>query len=294
MVAISGQRHGALAGAALAALKGYDNTSWAEANTTAMSNSSWSGNITDIFQFHSCDVSAFVPTFPPNQTQLVVPNNTVPSFIGLAFGVQNYTCTQFNNFTNVGAVAELIDISCLTAIPGVLNTIQDPLYAFWTNFTGASIQEIINLFHLIDPPEVLAQHYFVSNPLTGMGVSPKWDFTSSGEFEGNPDAFIVAKGKGSLPAPTNATIDVNWLDVANVEGSIASEVFRIDTRGGQPPASCLFNQTADISVKYVSKYIFYGGNWTAAASNASSGYSSTASSYSPTSYYPQSTASYSY
>ncbi|EMD35436.1 hypothetical protein CERSUDRAFT_75034 [Gelatoporia subvermispora B] len=255
MVAISGHRHGTFFGAAVAAFQGYDNKYSSTSNTTSMSNSSWSGNVSDIFQVHSCNVSAFVPTFPPNQTQLVVPNNTVPSFIGLAFGVQNYTCTSSNNFTNVGAFAELIDVSCLTAVPEVFNTIQDPLFAFWSNFTGASIQEIVDLLHFIDPPEVLAQHYFVTNPTTGMGVSPKWDFTSSGSFQSNPDAFIIAKGKGSLPAPTNATTDVNWLDVVNVEGSIASEVFRVDTRGGQPPASCVFDQTADISVKYVSKYI---------------------------------------
>ena len=99
------------------------------------------------------------------------------------------------------------------------------------------MQLIIDFLHLVDPPEVLAQHYFVPNPATGQGLSPKWDFTSSGAFEGNPDAFVVAKGKGAIPAPTNATRDVTWLDVVSVQGEIADEVFRFDTVGGQPPAT---------------------------------------------------------
>ena len=45
-----------------------------------------------------CSLQGFVPQFPHNQTQLVAP--TQPArFIGLAFGVQNYTCTSFNNYT---------------------------------------------------------------------------------------------------------------------------------------------------------------------------------------------------
>ncbi len=88
-----------------------------------------------------------------------------------------------------------------------------------------------------NPPEVLAQHYFISNPVTGSGLSPKWDFTSSGKFDGKESAFVVAKGQGSLPAPTDPTKDVTWLEVANVQGSAADIVFRTDTRGGQPPSS---------------------------------------------------------
>ena len=103
-------------------------------------------------------------------------------------------------------------------------------------------EDFIEFFHVVNPPEILAQHYFVSNPTTGQGVSPKWDFASSGNprFAGNSSAFIVAKGKGSVPAP-NSTVNINWLDVVNIGGDaggqIADEVFRTDTVGGQPPSS---------------------------------------------------------
>lgn len=122
------------------------------------------------------------------------------------------------------------------------NTIQEPLFAAWNASAGVTIQDFINLMHALDMPSILAQHYFVTNPTTGQGVSPKWDFTSSGNarFAGNPAAFIVAKGKGSVAAP-NPTVNVNWLDVVNIGGAeggeIADEVFRTDTVGGQPPSS---------------------------------------------------------
>ena len=211
----------------------------------------------------NCDVSkqAGQIDLPPNQNQLVLPTTTTPTFVGLAFGVQNYTCTSGNNFTcvfcfffhlslafspchsnsNVGAVAELIDVSCLAGSSGFLK-LPDTLFAAWSKFEGPSIQEIILDNHLIDNPDILAQHYFITNPQTGQGLSPKWDFTSSGKFEGNQDAFVVVKAKGSLPAPTDPKTDVNWLDVVNIEGKIADEVFRTDTRGGQPPSSVSFSQ----------------------------------------------------
>ena len=48
-----------------------------------------------------CDISSFVPSFPTNQTQLVVPTNETPTFLGVAFGVQNYTCSSSNTYTYV-------------------------------------------------------------------------------------------------------------------------------------------------------------------------------------------------
>ena len=48
----------------------------------------------------NCAISGYVPQFPSGQTALVAPT-TQPNFIGLAFGVQNYTCSNQNNYTYV-------------------------------------------------------------------------------------------------------------------------------------------------------------------------------------------------
>ena len=79
---------------------------------------------------------------------------------------------------STGAVAELIDVSCIVYEPE-FSTIQNDIFNVWTNLVPASIQSIIELFHIIDIPQILAQHYFVPNPTTGQGLSPKWDFTWS-------------------------------------------------------------------------------------------------------------------
>ena len=48
-----------------------------------------------------CDISQSVDrlNLAPINNTLTPPTNTTPTFVGLAFGVQNYTCTQSNNFT---------------------------------------------------------------------------------------------------------------------------------------------------------------------------------------------------
>jgi hypothetical protein len=88
---------------------------------------------------------------------------------------------------------------------------------------------------------ILGQHYFVTNPITGVGISPKWDFTSSGQTAGNPNAFVIAAKVASIPAPTGPN-DVAWLSLDSVQGELATQVFRTDTRGGQPPASVSTSQ----------------------------------------------------
>jgi hypothetical protein len=46
-----------------------------------------------------CNVSKAVLPVPAGQTILKAPTNLTLNFIGLAFGVQNYTCSKNNNYT---------------------------------------------------------------------------------------------------------------------------------------------------------------------------------------------------
>ncbi|CCL99212.1 uncharacterized protein FIBRA_01227 [Fibroporia radiculosa] len=222
MVAVPSAIRALLAGSAASAL----HNGWASNNWNG---SGW-GSAAD------CNISTFVPQFPPNQTQLVVPKDLEPHFIGLGFGVQNYTCTSSNTYLNVGAYAELFDLSCYVNATW-FSTVQEPAYDVWVD-ANVSIALVIDFIHFLNPPQNLAQHYFVPNPLNASaGLNPKWDFTSSGKFEGNPNAFMIGKGNGTLPSPNNATTDIAWLEILNLEGEIAQEVFRYDTVGGQPPSS---------------------------------------------------------
>lgn len=84
---------------------------------------------------------------------------------------------------------------------------------------------------------LLGEHYFVTSP-SGTGLSPVWDFRGA-SAKGNPNAFVLAAKVGDLPAPTGSQ-DVDWLQLKNVTGGLATSVYRTDTRGGQPPASVGF------------------------------------------------------
>lgn len=133
----------------------------------------------------------------------------------------------------MGALAELFDVSCEISQPSFA-ALQNTAFALWTA-TPAPETPAALISQLGTSPEVLGQHYFVPNPTGAAGTSPKWDFTSNAEA-GNPEAFVIGLKTGDLPAPTG-TNDVDWVQLKEVEGELASTVYRLDTKGGQPPAS---------------------------------------------------------
>jgi len=203
----------------------------------------------------TCDVSKATISFPAGQTALTEPSAT-PSFIGIGVGVQNYTCSTAGTYTTAGAYAELFDVGCLVNTP-IYSKISDLAFGAWSKAPPAvTAQTIVNGLASFGAPGVLGQHYFITNPITGSGISPKWDFTSSGKTKGNANAFVVGAKVANIPAPVTAK-DVDWLQLSNVQGKLASEVYRVDTRGGQPPASCTPGSNP-ISVKYTSMYWLMG------------------------------------
>ncbi len=178
--------------------------------------------------------------------------------------------------SNVGAVAELFDISCLAGTPQLFDKVADAAIALWKIappnvtpqkvITGLSMlknpvilgRPLVQFKISIVPVEfnslsLLGQHFYVTNPITGSGVNPKWDFTSSGATAGNPDAFVVAARSFGTAAPTGSQ-DIDWVFLTNIgAGKLADTVYRTDTKLGQPAASCTPGSPL-ITVKYVSKY----------------------------------------
>ncbi|GAV99777.1 putative malate dehydrogenase [Lentinula edodes] len=202
-----------------------------------------------------CDVSSAVIEL--GNSTLPAPKFT-PTFVGLGVGTQNYTCASSGTYTNVGALAELFDISCLYGQPD-FDDITSVVSLFW-NAAPATVtpSEIIAFGEEYDLSFVLGEHYFVVNPVTGSGLNPKWDFTSHA-FAGNPNAYVVGSKVDDVPAPTGSS-DIDWLYLTNLTGSLANEIYRIETKGGQPPASCTPG-SSNITVKYTSLYWFTGGSF---------------------------------
>ncbi|KAJ6461223.1 hypothetical protein C8R47DRAFT_1159599 [Mycena vitilis] len=200
----------------------------------------------------SCPTSGAVMDLPAGQTALVNPT-TAPLFVALGVGIQNYTCTASTlKYTSTGAVASLFDISCLAKTP-IFGSIQNAAFSAWSAVPASVTATTIG--SKIGAPALLGFHYFVPSP-SGTGLSPKWDFTSTGKFAGNSSAFVLAAKAGDVVAPTVPATNVDWLALNNVQGSLASKIFRVDTVNGQPPTSCVAG-SADISVKYTAKYYLY-------------------------------------
>ncbi|KAJ4481993.1 hypothetical protein J3R30DRAFT_2110765 [Lentinula aciculospora] len=212
---------------------------------------------TDVTTGTACDVST--ASIDTSGTTLPAPSFS-PSFIGLGVGTQNYTCGSAGTYTSTGAFAELFDVSCLVG-QASFTSLQSTAFAAWNSSSSTSVSStssILSSANVISSPITLGQHYFITNPVTGSGLSPKWDFTSNA-LAGDADAFVVGTKVDDVAAPTGS-VDVDWLYLTNLTGTLANEVYRIDTQGGQAPASCT-SGSADITVKYTAMYWLTGGSF---------------------------------
>jgi len=176
-----------------------------------------------------------------------------PRLVALGVGVQNYTCSSSGNYSSIGAVADLFDISCLYGTAEFAK-VQDDVYDIWQKCDPSQSNLVHELLHEFNIP-LVGYHYFINDNGT---LRPEFDFTSIGPTKGNPDAFVVAAKAVDVPAP-NRVQDVDWLELTAVSGKFADEVFRVDTKGGQPPTSCTPG-SPPISIKYAAKYWFEGGS----------------------------------
>lgn len=132
---------------------------------------------------------------------------------------------------SIGAVAQLFDISELYHTPA-FTTIQDIAYDIWSRSPNTDPLAIsASKFGFI---KQLGIHDFVN--FNG-NLSPKFDFT---QYLGNPEDFVIAAKKGDIPAPTDPANNVDWLELTNVAGELAQQVFRVGTVAGKPPSTVSF------------------------------------------------------
>jgi len=202
----------------------------------------------------SCQCS--VPATALNLQPPFPPLSTPPRYVALGVGVQNYTCNSSGNYTSVGAVADLFDISCLYGTEEFAK-IQDDAFDIWQKcpnldpLNSSLKNELLKEFKI----PLLGYHYFIIYNGT---LRPDFDFTSTGANKGNQDAFVVAAKAVDVPAP-NSVEDIDWLELKALAGKLADAVYRVDTKGGQPPTNCTPG-SSPISVKYAAKYWFEGGS----------------------------------
>jgi len=206
-----------------------------------------------LLNFEGCPVSNDTLTLPAGSS-IAVPSGQTPIAVTMGVGVQNYTCSN-GTFTSVysslnitmflfsyrtaGAVATLFDISCLVGTPEFAN-VQNDFFALPAS-TQQQIEGCASRTRLL-----YAHHYFVTNPLTGTGISPKFALAANGGAD-----FSILNKTGTINSPAGAT-NVAWLQLTSIQGTLAKTVFRVDTVGGQPPTTC--TGTSPTSIPYAAKY----------------------------------------
>ena len=206
------------------------------------------------------------PTFPMNEVVNTgvapLPTPTAsPKYIGLGLGMQNFTCNATTNtFVSVGAVATLFDLYDGSTAPPSKVTIDKVSETYDRVFeicliTGRSVEACASVTNLaLNKLPVLGKHYFAS--IGGKNV-PTFDLSKFNDF-------LSSKKVGDVLAPADAYDGSNgrgaadWLYLAS-DGSSrthgVSYVYRVETAGGMPPASCSAGATTQ--VPYAAEYWFY-------------------------------------
>lgn len=167
-------------------------------------------------------------------------------------GTQNYTCDLSNSTAvpaAVGAVASLWNATCLSADSPLLLS-KVPNIALELPTPDATIESSAAF------RDLSGHHYFTDLTTAFFNLDTAIANYSAGGFKkvnataAPSDAAKGQNGKGYGAVP--------WLKLQskNTEGCVFKEVYRINTAGGQPPATCT-GQKAAFEVEYSAEYWFY-------------------------------------
>jgi hypothetical protein len=128
----------------------------------------------------------------------------------------------------------MFEISCLFGRPE-FSTIQTVTFNDWaaSPITNPLEPGLVQLMKDKYNLNVEGQYYFVEQDDT---LVPVWDFRSSGENAGNPNAIVFAEKFKSAPSPDGPE-NIDWVELKKVSGSLANKIYRVDTVKGQPPST---------------------------------------------------------
>lgn len=189
-------------------------------------------------------LSDYSPVPTDGTASLPAPTGTL-KYITLGRGTQNYTCASTTSTPiSIGATAAIFNAAQLltgeTVSSGqsTLNTLPN-----------SEIDKTIFQIELSGLP-IIGEHYF-----TAAGV-PTWDLFGEG-------VVLYGSTVGDIAAPSGANAGpqgygaVDWKALTGVAGSVGlREVYRVETAGGEPPASCS-GFGATIQSQYAAMYWFY-------------------------------------
>ncbi|KIX07351.1 uncharacterized protein Z518_02004 [Rhinocladiella mackenziei CBS 650.93] len=197
-----------------------------------------------------CDLSrAAMPIAP---TPLPNPSGLTLEHVAVGRGVQNYTCANPTATpAAVGAVARFYNSSCVAADYPDLLALLPTLALQYPLPTDPDAP--------LEPSDLtLSVHHYFSNSTT-----PVFAF----DAPTSPDlGKVFAQKEESSLAPSNAVAGVDgvgngavdWLYLTSRSTTVGDikAVYRLNTAGGSPPATCA-DQPSAFSVEYAALYWFY-------------------------------------
>ena len=184
---------------------------------------------------HQVDIGPAPTPLPPPSSGLVL------THVAIGRGTQNYTCANSSAApVPVGALATLFNATCLIApYPQLLNTVPDIALQF----------PVPNSSDANSPANLLlsGHHYFTDSTTALFNLNTTLHDWGS----------VVCKRSNISSSPDPST-DVAWLKLTSKSsfGCTISEVYRLNTAGGQPPTTCA-GQQAKIQVQYAAEYWFW-------------------------------------
>ncbi|KAG6015440.1 hypothetical protein E4U43_005314 [Claviceps pusilla] len=178
---------------------------------------------------------------------------TTVRHVALGRGTQHYTCDPDNGKATpkaAGAVATLFNATCMAALyPDILSHIP----AMAVHFNLHDTEE--KLGPVILPRSGL--HYFTDSS------TPHFDLDTPREAIGQ----VACAKNSSSNAPATAAVGqvgekaVSWLRLTTKSGTTGDikHVYRVDTAGGSPPATCK-DMPSNFQVEYAAVYWFWQGS----------------------------------
>lgn len=168
-----------------------------------------------------------------------------PSIIALGVGTQNYTCNSTTStYSSNVAVADLYDIT--TTIKS--NSKDSLCKLYLQNSQDCNSED--NPLQL----NLIGDHYFDSSS------KPNFDFSRSeqGWLQAKKGAGVSAPATASKGVKGEANGAIDWLYLLDNGAGVSEEllsVYRVETAGGKPPASCSGEE--QIQIPYAAEYWFY-------------------------------------
>lgn len=189
-----------------------------------------------------CDVSkAVMPTLPGLPTPA---EGSKLTQVVVGRGTQNYTCDGNENSQPkaVGAVATLFDVTCLAAMyPDISSKVP-----------GMAVHFNLDATNHLGPAAlpVSGHHYFTSSgtPFFNLGELGQLPCSKNASADAPATAAVGQKGDKA----------VAWLRLLATKDATngLSEVFRVSTAGGSPPATCK-DLSGPFQVQYSAEYWFW-------------------------------------